>query len=444
MTEGVFVVRKIIAIILTFAVCACGFFVGVTTYADKDQDDQYGNAISFYLSDSEGDTVEGKTGPYAMGQDYFYFKVDVYATTLKNGSAVRKINFMDEDENYTNNVSDFEYFDGSAWVDATQKYRGTKTDTSPTEVVANTGSNVIRYRVKFNSNQKFLVEYSVVCSAKGVSLNSKKYIDIKNGTYTMSKEKNPPTSTQQITHSIYIDGKEEATVVDGGTYSLPTTSGYGYYEKLTEKMYRRGYEFDDITYDLSFDSVDQINIASTWGANIRCDGIHGIRFGDQLSVYSCEIDGTRRNLTEKLLKNGTFQMGTILTNYSNYVNYLEEDLSKQGVDANDPNCQYHYDVLNPSNDWPIDGTTHRPIYGRCYAGITHIKEYNIATDFMANAYVQAKYQNYDGSTYYNYFNGSNCSDTVRSIQQVATNMKNGGYQGTEQEMYWINWYYNWD
>ena len=108
------------------------------------------------------------------------------------------------------------------------------------------------------------------------------------------------------------------------------------------------------------------------------------------------------------------------------------------------NCEHHYDVLNPSDDWPIDTTTHLPKYGTCYAGITHIKEYNIDRVFMASAYVQMEYQDYGGRTYTEYRNSENYSQTIRSIQQVATNMKNGGYQGTTQEMYWINYYYNWD
>ena len=425
----------------------CSSFAGVNTYADQDSDDDYGNAISMYLTDSTGDIIEGKTGQYTVGQDYFYFKVDVYAYNLKNYSVVRKINFMNDDETAANSVSDFEYFDGTNWVDATQKYRGTKTDTSPTEVVQNTGDNYIRYRVKFNNAQQYLLEYSVYCQNPRTSISSKRYIRFKDGQFTISKKYIPSETPQDITHSIYIDGQEVAEVDDGGTYLTPSSTDiakYGFYERDSEKMYRRAFEIKNITTDLSFDTVDEINISNTYGANIRCDGIHGLRFGDQLTVKTSSCYRAKRDITEKLLKNGTMQMGTILTTETDYINYFDEMINKENVSSLDPNCTRHYDVLNPIDDWPINSTTHLPMYGTCYAGIIHIKEYNISRTFIASAYVQVLYQDYNGRTYYEYENSQNYLTTERSIQQVATNMKNGGYQGTPQEMEWINYYYYWD
>ena len=439
--------KKLLAIFLSLAIVICGSFAGVNTYADQDQDDDYGNAISMYLTDSTGDIIEGKTGLYTVGQDYFYFKIDVYAYNLKNRSVVRKINFMNDDETATNSVSNFEYFDGTDWVDATQKYRGTKTDTSPTEVVQKTGDNYIRYRAKFNNTQQYLLEYSVLCQNPSTSINTRKFIRFKDGKFTISKTYIPEETPQEITHTIYIDGEEVAEVNDGGKYLTPSSSDiaeYGFYEKVTKKLYRRAFQISNITTDLSFESIDEINISNTYGANIRCDGIHGIRFGDQQSVKTSSYYRPQKDITEKLLKDGIMQMGTILMPQNEYVYYFDEIINKQNVDNMDPNCEHHYDVLNPSDDWPIDTTTHLPKYGTCYAGITHIKEYNIDRVFMASAYVQMEYQDYGGRTYTEYRNSENYSQTIRSIQQVATNMKNGGYQGTTQEMYWINYYYNWD
>ncbi len=115
------------------------------------------------ITTDQGAVQPGVTGDYQIG-DYFYFKVQLYCTEgVISQKFVRKVNFMDEQGNYASDITDFEYKNASGnWVDATDKYRGTKNDTSPSESVQ-LQANDIYYRVKITNPGKYIIESSAVC-----------------------------------------------------------------------------------------------------------------------------------------------------------------------------------------------------------------------------------------------------------------------------------------
>lgn len=430
--------KKVLGIVLTLALIVSSFSVaifGANNDGMYEDDDNNGSSIAFYLTDSNGNNINSTTGTYTLGQD-FYFKINVYATSeIKNNSLARKINIMDDYGEYDNNATNLMYKESgqTSWSNDDYyqsqncyKFRGTKEDTYPLKQYTSLGNHTTYFKVKFNTAGKHIIEYSATCFEKNYRLISRKYIDISNnGTFKISSKEEQEQTTEKPTYTVYIDGVPfKSDIKEGGKCDLPG-SGRGFYDRNTHDMFVSHFQLSNIQRNYNLYSVDQVNVSCASGANIRADGKHGIRFGSMVNVKN--KNGT--DITSEVLKNGGIQIGTTITMYDFYLSIFDENLNKVDVDREDPDCIYHFDVLNPMDDWPTNATTGLPRYGLCYAGVVNVRQSNLTRQFIASAYAKIEYQYYNNTTIDEYVNAENQLDTVRSICDVARRMKAAGYPG---------------
>lgn len=430
--------KKVLGALITLTLLVSSFSVaifGANNNGMYENDTNNGSSIALYLTDENGNDINSKTGNYELGTD-FYFRVNVYASTdIKNNSMVRKLNFLDEYGEYDQDVSNLMYKEGNETVWNSDKYyeseecykfRGTKDEEYPLKLYNVLGNHSTYFKVNFNSYGRHIIEYSDTCFEKNYRLISRKYIDIyTDGTFRISSKEEQEQTTVASTYTVFIDGVPfKSDIKAGGKCVLPR-SGNGFYDRNTHEMYPAYFELSNIQKNYNFYSVDQINVSNVAGANIRADGNNGIRFGSKATIKN--LNG--KDITSEILKNGGLQIGTTITMYDFYLTRFEEDISKNNVDLVDPDNQYHFDILNPQDDWPINSSTNKPNYGTCYAGVVNVKQSNLTRQFIASAYVRIEYQYYGNSTRVEYRDSGNAEQTVRSICEVARRMKAAGYPG---------------
>lgn len=423
--------KKILAILLSIVLCTGIFSAGYVT-ADIYDGDDFDSTISFLLANEDGSFNTQSTGAYHLG-DYFYFYHQLYATeAIKDYKFVRKVNFLDEDGDSTESISDFEYYNGSTWVDAS-KYKGTKDDTSPAESIQGQANN-IRCRVKFNAIGKYLVEVSAVSEDRQIILTNTKYFTFANGTYKTNWDEETTTGlTQSPFHQIKIDNALYASVADGEDFTLNTNDslrpGYGFFERGSGKIYIRGSKIKNVTRDLNFDTVDEITVTKPAGASLRVEAPAGIRFKSMTRIEN--IKGI--DVSERVLKSGAVQIGTIITAGEYYKEIFDYHFERDTAEASDPNHEFHADILNPKDSWPVD-QSNQFTYGTCYGGIIYVKQVNYIRDYVASSYARIVRQ-VRGQDQVEYIQDEVQSHAVpiRSIRQVAGMMRDKGYKNLTPE-----------
>ena len=438
--RGVCAVKKVLGFLITITLLVSSLSVavfGVNNNGIFENESNNGSTIAFHLTNSSGTDINAKTGDYTPGED-FYFRINAYVTSeLKGCDVVRKINFLDDYEKYDNDATNFMYTEtaGTGWQEDPYLadygfdgylYRGTKEDDGPLHKYTTSGNHTTYFKVHFNTVGRHIIEYSATCYEKNFRLIQRKYVDIyRDGTFKISTYEEAQQTTAKPTYSVQIDGVPyQSDIQEGGSCTLPG-SGYGFFDRKTGKLYPAYFELSNIQENYTFFSVDQVNVSCASGANIRGDGKHGIRFG---SIANIKNKGGS-DITETVLKSGAIQIGTIIATYDNYTDVFEENLDKEYVDEMDPDNEYHFDVLNPKDDWPTNTSTNKPNYGLCYAGVVNIKESNLKRDFISSAYVRIEYQQYGENTFIDYLDATNQYQTKRSIVGVAKKMKAAGYPG---------------
>lgn len=398
--KGVCAVKKVLGFLITITLLVSSFSVavfGVNNNGVYENEQNNGSTIAFHLTDANGNDINRKEGEYTLGED-FYFRVNTYVTSeLKGGNVVRKINIMDEYGDYDTGATNFMFTEtkGSGWQNdyyvenfECYRFRGTKEDEGPLYKYTTSGNHTTYFKVHFNTYGRHIIEYSATCYEKSFRLIQRKYLDInKDGTFIISTKEEQEQTTAKPTYSVQIDGVPyQSDIQEGGSCTLPG-SGYGFFDRKTGKLYPAYFELSNIQENYTFFSVNQVNVSCASGANIRADGKHGIRFG---SIANIKNKGGS-DITETVLKSGAIQIGTIIATYDNYTDVFEENLDKEYVDKMDPDNEYHFDVLNPKDDWPTNTSTNKPNYGLCYAGVVNIKESNLKRDFISSAYVRIEY-----------------------------------------------------
>ena len=195
--------------------------------------------------------------------------------------------------------------------------------------------------------------------------------------------------------SATIDG--EAVTVTDGKITLGDAQ-YGYY--CNGKMYKAGSEVE-VTEDMAFTSVKELNIKMAQGAGIRYIGDSGLRF--QATITSDNMDAVASDaITE----------GTLITT---------SDIYNDGKDG-ELTLEYAKTKLNIVNS----GWYNNKVGVYC-GSICKIAENNYKREFVARAYVTIKYENADDVTVYSGMGPS------RSVQFVAQAIIADGYKGIVEE-----------
>ena len=201
-------------------------------------------------------------------------------------------------------------------------------------------------------------------------------------------EKEAPTVT--------VDGKDVA--VENGKVTLGDAQ-YGYY--CNGKMYKAGTEVE-VTEDMAFTSVKELNITMAQGAGIRYIGDSGLRF--QATITSDNMDAVASDaITE----------GTLIT---------AGDIYNDGKDG-ELTLKYAKAKLNIVNSGWFNNQT-----GVYCGSVCKIAESNYKREFVARAYVTINYADGTSETTY-----SNNMAPSRSIQKVAQLLKVDNYGGISEE-----------
>lgn len=195
--------------------------------------------------------------------------------------------------------------------------------------------------------------------------------------------------------SATIDG--EAVTVTDGKITLGDAQ-YGYY--CNGKMYKAGSEVE-VTEDMAFTSVKELNITMAQGAGIRYIGDSGLRF--QATITSDNMDAVASDaITE----------GTLITTSDIYSDGKNGELD----------ITYAKPKLNIVNSGWFNNQT-----GVYCGSVCKIAEGNYKREFVARAYVTIKYENADDVTVYSGMGPS------RSVQFVAQAIIADGYKGIVEE-----------
>ena len=193
-----------------------------------------------------------------------------------------------------------------------------------------------------------------------------------------------------------IDGTE--VEVKDGKVTLGDAQ-YGYY--CNGKMYKAGSEVE-VTEDMAFTSVKELNITMAQGAGIRYIGDSGLRF--QATITSDNMDAVASDaITE----------GTLITT---------SDIYKDGKDG-ELTLTYAKTKLNIVNSGWFDNQT-----GVYCGSVCKIAESNYKREFVARAYVTINYADGTSETTY-----SNNMAPSRSIQKVAQLLIGDNYGGISEE-----------
>lgn len=196
--------------------------------------------------------------------------------------------------------------------------------------------------------------------------------------------------------SATIDG--EAVTVTNGKITLGDAQ-YGYY--CNGKMYKAGSEVE-VTEDMAFTSVKELNITMAPGAGIRYIGDSGLRF--QATITSDNMDAVASDaITE----------GTLITT---------SDIYNDGKNG-ELNLTYAKTKLNIVNSGWFNNQT-----GVYCGSVCKIAESNYKREFVARAYVTINYADGTSDTTY-----SNNMAPSRSIQKVAQLLIEDNYGGISEE-----------
>ena len=196
--------------------------------------------------------------------------------------------------------------------------------------------------------------------------------------------------------SATIDG--EAVTVTDGKITLGNAQ-YGYY--CNGKMYKAGSEVE-VTEDMAFTSVKELNITMAQGAGIRYIGDSGLRF--QATITSDNMDAVASDaITE----------GTLITT---------SDIYNDGKDC-ELTLTYAKTKLNIVNSGWFNNQT-----GVYCGSACKIAESNYKREFVARAYVTINYADGTSETTY-----SNNMAPSRSIQKVAQLLIGDNYGGISEE-----------
>lgn len=196
--------------------------------------------------------------------------------------------------------------------------------------------------------------------------------------------------------SATIDG--EAVTVTNGKITLGDAQ-YGYY--CNGKMYKAGSEVE-VTEDMAFTSVKELNITMAQGAGIRYIGDSGLRF--QATITSDNMDAVASDaITE----------GTLITT---------SDIYNEGKNG-ELDLTYAKTKLNIVNSGWFNNQT-----GVYCGSVCKIAESNYKREFVARAYVTINYADGTPDTFY-----SNNMAPSRSIQKVAQLLIGDNYGGISEE-----------
>lgn len=196
--------------------------------------------------------------------------------------------------------------------------------------------------------------------------------------------------------SATIDG--EAVTVTNGKITLGDAQ-YGYY--CNGKMYKAGSEVE-VTEDMAFTSVKELNITMAPGAGIRYIGDSGLRF--QATITSDNMDAVASDaITE----------GTLITT---------SDIYNEGKNG-ELDLTYAKTKLNIVNSGWFNNQT-----GVYCGSVCKIAESNYKREFVARAYVTINYADGTSDTFY-----SNNMAPSRSIQKVAQLLIEDNYGGISEE-----------
>ena len=165
-------------------------------------------------------------------------------------------------------------------------------------------------------------------------------------------------------------------------------------------MYKAGSEVE-VTEDMAFTSVKELNITMAQGAGIRYIGDSGLRF--QATITSDNMDAVASDaITE----------GTLITT---------SDIYNEGKNG-ELTLEYAKTKLNIVNSGWFNNQT-----GVYCGSVCKIAESNYKREFVARAYVTIKYENADDVTVYSGMGSS------RSVQFVAHAIIADGYKGIAEE-----------
>lgn len=198
--------------------------------------------------------------------------------------------------------------------------------------------------------------------------------------------------------SATIDG--EAVTVTNGKITLGDAQ-YGYY--CNGKMYKAGSEVE-VTEDMAFTSVKELNITMAPGAGIRYIGDSGLRF--QATITSDNMDA---------VASAAITEGTLITT---------EDLYNKETSGEFEIGKYEAAMINVENS----GWYNKEVGTYC-GSICKIAKENYPREFRARAYVTVKYVDGTSETIYS----SMENREARSIQYVAKAIVNAGFPNIENE-----------
>lgn len=219
--------KKLIASIVTL-VMMVGLMapnvVGDTQWGD----DSFGANLAFYICDESGNRLDIAGGTYQLG-DYFYFKYDLWASSIEGETVVNKINIRAKESQQSGDTSDFQYFNGTSWVDAST-YIGDASDKTPTKLITN--NMFTRFRIRFNRDAKYLIDASCVELNDKFGYISSRFLEIEDGRFAVSREEpttqapatEEPTTTQAPTTSVVPTSTQTPTTVVPTTKEQQTTT----------------------------------------------------------------------------------------------------------------------------------------------------------------------------------------------------------------------------
>ena len=210
------------------------------------------------------------------------------------------------------------------------------------------------------------------------------------GTATVSIKKVAAEPAQ--TYTVTVDGNKVAEVEEGQTYTLGDAK-YGYY--ADGQMYKAGTALT-ITGDVTLTSVNELAVTMAGGAAIKTSTPAGLKF--QATVNSNNADAVKSDA----IKEGMLITANDIFENNNSVLDLTSAYTKLNIE---------------NSGWANADTM-------TYCGaVANIVEQNYVRGFIARAYVTVSYTDGTSTTIYSDMG------SVRSVNEVASAVKNDGYKG---------------
>lgn len=315
-------------------------------------------------------------------------------------------------EETTTTEAETEAFDPSTITDWTK----VKDSTTMSYYIANGAETKVSVKPEMHGDNVY-VAYGLAAKFKSVNLNGEAVtpregadVEIPKTSFTEGYNKLDVTDfygketvtiyfnveKEAETTTVTVDGKDVA--VENGKVTLGDAE-YGYY--CNGKMYKAGSEVE-VTEDMAFTSVKELNITMAQGAGIRYIGDTGLRF--QATITSDNMDAVASDaITE----------GTLITT---------SDIYNDGKDG-ELTLEYAKTKLKIVNS----GWYNNKVGVYC-GSICKIAENNYKREFVARAYVTINYADGTSETTY-----SNNMAPSRSIQKVAQLLIGDNYGGISEE-----------